>query len=304
MMRAAGTTTRRAAAGCRGRARPRNVRDRCRPPSRGRSCPRRRSRRRRGSRPPAAPGFKFFGGEEVEHVLLQQRVARQVGAGDVADELGAVAQRGRRRPALGHRDLRDRVVRHGLECLHGLGERQQLDLGIDIGADVRDVGGDEDEDGEQAQARQARAGAGRGVGVDSSQLKIRTVRRYGRSQPEVKPRSWVKVESSDPRPAPGPGRRSRNDAAAGDRTDPPGADHADARNSGRRYAHLPDREGGGASPRGLDGRRRRRPGRRPERPRPADRAGRRHRDLGLRPRQRAAGAGRSGRLRRSATGRA
>ena len=36
----------------------------------------------------------------------------------------------------------------------GLREREQLDLGIDLGADVGDVGRDEDEDGEQAQARE------------------------------------------------------------------------------------------------------------------------------------------------------
>ena len=35
--------------------------------------------------------------------------------------------------------------------LQRLLERQQLDLGIDLGPDVRDVGGDQDEDGEEAE---------------------------------------------------------------------------------------------------------------------------------------------------------
>ena len=49
-------------------------------------------------------------GRRGEHALLEDRVGLQVGGGDVADELRAVAQRGARRPALGDRASSRRVV--------------------------------------------------------------------------------------------------------------------------------------------------------------------------------------------------
>ena len=89
------------------------------------SCPPRRSGRRRGSRPRAGPARV---GRGDQHALLQQRVrVRSVPATrPISCERSrrAVA----RRPAPRHRDRGDGVVRDRLVGLHGLGEREQLDL--------------------------------------------------------------------------------------------------------------------------------------------------------------------------------
>ena len=72
---------------------------------------------------------------------------------------------------------------------------------------------------------------------------------YGRSQPQVEARSRTHVGSPDPRRAPGP-RSTLPEPCYGAprprRTDPPRADHADARHAGHRSARLPDRQGGRA----------------------------------------------------------
>ena len=138
--------------------------------------------------------------------------------------------------------------------------------------------------------------------MDSSQTENTPgVRADGRSQPQVEPRSRAKLSPRTHASRRGPGLRCRNHAAAGDRTDPPRAGHADARDSGDRHAHLPDRKGGGApleaqtaaDAAALAGARTVRD--------QLDRAGRHDRHLGLHARQRADRARRRRATTRSAT---